>query len=226
MTLARLPILTGLVFSLGRAHPPYPPCACASDARRGWVGRARARATARASEVYEQPSGPRAKDSRVPRVIGQGARAKRDDGSKQGSLGVSIRGCQASTRQAPRPKARCSFAVDGQGEGSRVQRVHGDGTQPTRLMPCNPAILAPSMQASQGYANALRRSADARVGHVRDVLAHVASLVARLPTTPTVPSARRGPNVRVCQSGRHPPPGHRYFRAISAGDGRGNGHRW
>ena len=37
-------------------------------------------------------------------------------------------------------------------------------------------------------------------------LAHVASLEARSPTTPTSPSARRGPNVRVCQSGRHPQP--------------------
>jgi len=226
MTLAIFPILTGLVFSLGRAHPPYPPCACASDARRGGVGRARARATARASEVYEQPSNPRAKGSRVPRAIGQGARATLDDGSKQGSLGASMRGCQASTHIGPRHAERCSVAVDAQSEGSRVQRVHGDGTQPTRLMPCNPATLAPSMQASQGYANTLRPGMTARVGHVRDVLAHVASLVARLPTTPTPPSARRGPNVRVCQSGRHPPPGHRYFRAISAGDGRGNGHRW
>jgi len=206
MTLANLPILTGLVFSLGRAHPPYPPCACASDARRGWFGRARARATARATEVYEQPSDPRAKGSRVPRVIGQDARAGREEVSKRGSLGSSIRGCRVSTCKVPRPGVRSAIAVDARYEGSMVQRVHGDGTQPTRLMPCNPSTLATSMRGNQVCANAQRRGVAARVGHVRDVLAHVASLVASLPTLPTTRPTRRGPNGRVCQSGRHPPP--------------------
>ena len=56
-------------------------------------------------------------------------------------------------------------------------------------------------------------------------LAHVASLAARRSTIPTPQSARRGPNRRVCQCGRHAPPGHRFFRAMSRGDGRGNGNR-
>lgn len=59
MTLYNPPMFTSDVVSLARAHPPHPPCACASDARRGCVARARARATARASEVCEQPRHPR-----------------------------------------------------------------------------------------------------------------------------------------------------------------------
>lgn len=77
--------------SLGRAHPPHPPCACASDARRGWVARARARATARPSEVCEQPRHPRAEG---PRAHGDGTQRAGITPCEPSTLASSIQATQ------------------------------------------------------------------------------------------------------------------------------------
>jgi len=125
-----------------------------------------------------------------------------------------------------RPVVRpAEYPSDPRHEVLRVRRVHGHGAPRVRIVPSDPATLPPSIQGPRAFAQALHVGVVARVRACCDVLAHVASLPPRCPTIPTARSARRGPNGRVCQTGRNSHSRIGTFPNFLAADGRGNANR-
>ena len=154
MRACKLPILTFGAFPSERAHPPYPPCACAHARTRRGAVRARARTGARTDGFCEQPSDPRAEVPSMPRGNANDAYPGREHSSKQGLQGRRFRGCQGLLCTLARCKGQCSFTCDARYEGSSIQRVVGVRAQPTAVLPCDAATLGQSIRACRACAQA------------------------------------------------------------------------
>lgn len=161
-------------------------------------------------ESPESPSNPQAKGSRVSRAAGLLARCR----------------------------WRYSVPPDPRHEGPRFRRADGGRARRARVMPCNPATLVTSIQGYAGRdaiaqaciahtlapSHAQRHAGRPHVGHVYAPVRPRRVVRGEVGTAPNPtigpPWAKRSASARVAGI----PPGHRYFRAMSRGDGRGNGN--